>query len=32
VAGSSPAATLREDLNGLKQRVEQGYIVGAPAH
>jgi uncharacterized membrane protein len=32
VAGASPAATLREDLNGLKQRVEQGYIPGAAAH
>jgi len=32
VAGASPAATLREDLNGLKQRVEQGYVAGASAH
>jgi uncharacterized membrane protein len=32
LAGASPAATLREDLNGLKQRVEQGYIAGASAH
>jgi len=32
VAGASPAATLREDLNGLKQRVERGYVAGASAH
>lgn len=32
LAGESPSTTLREDLNGLKQRVEQGYIAGAPAH
>jgi len=29
VAGAAPSATLREDLNGLKQRLEQGYIAGA---
>ena len=32
VAGAAPSATLREDLNGLKQRLEQGYIAGAAAH
>jgi uncharacterized membrane protein len=32
VAGASPATTLREDLNGLKHRLEQGPIAGAPAH
>ena len=31
-AGASPSAALREDLNGLKQRLEVGYISGAAAH
>lgn len=30
--GGSPSTTLREDLNGLKQRMEQGYIGTASAH
>jgi uncharacterized membrane protein len=32
LAGASPAASLREDLNGLKQRLEVGYIGGAASH
>ena len=32
LAGASPATTLREDLNGLKQRLEQGYIADAASH
>jgi uncharacterized membrane protein len=32
LAGASPATSLREDLNGLKQRLEQGYIGTASAH
>ena len=32
LAGASPSTSLREDLNGLKQRLEQGYIAAAPAH
>lgn len=32
LVGASPSRTLREDLNGLKQRLEVGYIGGASAH